>query len=108
MRQSRYFLAFCLIPLYSIVIRENDSGFEGFYFFFGHQGVCHDNNSVAHMYEVRRSPIDADTTATAFARNDVGLDACAIGVIYDLHFLACVDIGSIHEVFINGDTTDVV
>ena len=108
MRQSRYVLPFASSPLYSIVIRENDSGFEGFYFFFGHQGVCHDNNSVAHMYEVRRSPIDADTTATAFARNDVGLDACAIGVIYDLHFLACVDIGSIHEVFINGDTTDVV
>ena len=91
-----------------IVIRENDSRLEGLNFFFGHKGVCHDDDGIAYMNEVCRRTIDTDTTATALARNNVSLDACAVGIIHYLHFLACVDIGSIHEVFINGDTTDVV
>ena len=91
-----------------IVVWEDNRGLEGIRFFFSHECISHDDDGVTNMYEVSGGTIDADTTATAFARNDVGLDACAVGVIYDLHFLACVDIGGIHEVLINSDTTDII
>ena len=91
-----------------IVVWEDNRGLEGIRFFFGHECISHDDDGVAYMHEVSSSTIDADASATAFTRNDVSLDACAVGIIHDLHFLTCIDIGSIHEVFIDGDATDIV
>ena len=79
-----------------IVIWEDNRGLEGIRFFFGHERISHNDDGVAYMHEVCCGSVDAYAAAPLFAGYDIGFDACTVGIIHDLHFFACVDIGCLH------------
>ena len=88
-------------------IDENDLRF-GNCFTFRNISVRSDYHEIAFCDKVSRRTVDADASATATTGNDVGLDACAVGVVHHLHTLAGVDISGIHQILVDRDATHVL
>ena len=57
---------------------------------------------------MRGSAVDTNAAGVAFAGDDVGLQPRTVGVIYYLYAFAGIDIGSLHERFVNSDRTDII
>ena len=91
-----------------VVGREDDERLEPPLFLFCHQGIGHNDNRVADLHKVRCRTVHTDTAATALTRNGIRFQACTIGIVHHLHLFTGVDMCRVHEVFINGDTSDVV
>ena len=70
--------------------------------------IAHDDDLVAHLDTMSRGAVQADHAAAALAGDGVGLQAAAVVDVGDLHALVLQDAGSVHEVLIDGDGTDVV
>ena len=60
------------------------------------------------MDQVRRCAVDADDSAAAFARNDIGLDSGAVGDVDDRHLLALEQVGGLHQRGIERDRAHIV
>jgi len=60
------------------------------------------------MNDAGSCSIETDYPRTSFARYGIGLQACSVVVVHDLDFLSGDDVGSIHQIFIDGDATHIV
>ena len=91
-----------------VIHRKNDCGLERLCFLGRHERIRHDDHRVANVYEVRCRTVDADTSATALAGDNIGLDTCPVGVIHNLHTLTGIDVGCIHQILINRNAAHVL
>ena len=89
-------------------VGEYYCGLEGLGLLCVHPGVGHDDDDIARLYKTCCRSIEADDARATLATDDVGLQACAIVVVDDLHLLACDQVGSLEELLINGDAPYIV
>lgn len=99
------------IRLHQLVRRrvgEDDRRLERLGLLEVHQGVGHDDDDVVRLHLAGSGAVQADAARAAFALDDVGLEALAVVVVHDGHLLAGNHVGSVQQVFVDGDAAHVV
>lgn len=91
-----------------LLVRENQGRLKAFGFFEFEHGVTNNDDDVVDGNFSRGWPIEADHACLALAFDDVGFKTLAVIDIDNLNALTFDEVGGIHEVFIDGDTADVV
>ena len=76
-------------------------------FFFGEQGVGHDDDDIARLGETGGGAVEADDAGAAGAGYGVGFEAGAVVVVDDLYPFIGQDAGFFHQFFINGDAAHI-
>ncbi len=99
----------CQLNLYVVeVIWENNGRFKLLGFFKVHGGVGHDDNQITFHGFSGSSSIEGNGSRSAFTFDDIGSQSFAIVDIEYLNFFVLNKIGSIHQVFVDGNTPHIV
>jgi len=91
-----------------VLIRKNRRTPKIFSLFRSHVSIGNDDDNITHLHTPRSRAIEANDPTAPLAADGVGLETLAVVVVDDLHFLPFHHIGGVQQIFINGDTTDVV
>ena len=81
---------------------EHDGGLERLGLLEVHERVGDDDDGVANLHLACCGSIEADASRSTLTLDDVGLEALAIVVVYNLHLLASNHVGGVHQVLVDG------
>ena len=76
-------------------------------FFFGEQGIGHDDDDISWLGEAGGGAVKADYARTSGAGNGVGFESGAVVVVDNLHAFIGQDAGFFHEFFVDGDAAHI-
>ena len=83
-------------------VREYNSRFEFTSLFGSHCGIAHYDHDVAGLHKAGGGAVEAYHSRAARTGDGVGVEACAVIVVDNIHSLARQDSGSVEKVFIDG------
>ena len=97
-----------LHQLIGCLIRENNGRLESLGFFKIHLCIRHNDDYITNLHLTGSSSVQTDTSRATFTFNNIRIETFAVIVVHNLHTLTCNHIGSIHQVFINGNASYII
>lgn len=89
-------------------LREYDRGMKLTSLFRRHLCVSHNDDHIVRLHETGSSSIKTDTTRSTFTFNNIGNEALAIVIVYNMYLLAFKHASCIHQILVDGDATHIV
>ncbi|MNT69087.1 hypothetical protein D3C72_2073730 [compost metagenome] len=77
-------------------------------FLLRHLGIGYYNHRIPRLNQSRGRSVKTDHAATAWSWNHIGLKTSTVIIVYNLYFLILEQVGTFHQVLIDGNTAHVV
>ena len=89
-------------------LRKHDRRLERLGLLKVHRSIGDNDNDIPHLNTAGGGTIQTNTAASTFTFYNIGLKTLTIIIIQHLHLLTGDEVGSIHQVLVDGDTPHVV